>query len=101
MLHVTRTPIGERNNEAILANVVARLESVGFEDIGYDVLKPTGTVVWWADRRWTSAKGVVREQRFTSIQWAHDDKTELLSFEQFCDTIVGDLAQRLRDIAHE
>lgn len=101
MLHVKRTPIEERNNEAILANVVPRLESVGFEDVGYDILKPTGTVVWWADRLWTSSKGVVREMRFTSIMWARDDKTELLSFDQFCDVVVGNLAQRLRDIVHE
>lgn len=101
MLHVKRTPISERDNDAILANVVSRLESVGFEDIGYDVLQPTGTVVWWADRKWTSSKGNVREQRFTCIQWARDDKNELLSHDQFCDVIVGELAQRLRDIAHE
>lgn len=100
MLNVTRTAIQKRDHAKAISAIAHRLESVGFTDFGYELLRG-GSVVWWADRQWVTPKGQIREQRFTLFIWSTEDKTDLFSDEQYHDYVVGEIAQRLKDLGSE
>lgn len=100
MLNITRIRVQDRDHAKAMAEIAHRLESVGFIDFGYELLRG-GSVVWWADRQWLTPKGQIREQRFTLFIWALEDKTDLYSDEQYNDYVVGEIAQRLKDLGSE
>ena len=100
MLNITRIRISDRNHDRTLANIAPRLEAVGFTDFGFERLRG-GSVVWWADRQWRTPKGSVREFRSTLFCWATEDRTELFSDAEYADFVVGEIAQRLRDLGSE